>query len=477
MKSKEQVKDWGAKTPETGTGSTEPEASVAGVFKHRSSANGYLAFTLIGTFFTGLLLYLEFDMSAVVLFGFTWLVNPVLIITDHIVFDGSSIRRTGLLPILWSRISGKRVRLELHEIELVETQALRALRKGGDVIYRYRTLIAGKEVRLGVASGGAAYRRLVRALFAQLPEDILDTRSVELRDYLVDPKEVQTKARFAKIPSSDVLEPTLWKRSSGVSNSREDRSDMLPLESIEERRQFLRELANELRVAGNLVQALEVFRRALRLSPDDAWLLFEFARCLHSYAGAEKSAKFERRSLAALRLSEKRSENDEKLLSRIGETYFQFGEWRRAKLVFQKTMDFAGSSFRSVRGMAELSLREGKIAHVIHHFAAASRLAETPALKRWTNAEVSYFARLNSDDEYMDMELNRVGLLDSFERYKRTSLRVVVMGLPLILVGMVMDSEPLAQIGWTVCCVALLIWTGMHVSRNLMSSRIPQSTK
>jgi tetratricopeptide (TPR) repeat protein len=218
---------------------------------------------------------------------------------------------------------------------------------------------------------------------------------------------------------------------------------------------------------------LEVFRRALFLNPKDGWLLFEFARCLHSFAGAEKNPKLERKALAALRLAEKRANNDERLLARLGESYFQYGDWQRARKVFQKTLDIAEESFRSVRGMAEVSLREGKIAHVIHHFATANRLAETPALRRWTQTETDYFSRLNSDDEYMDMEVSRVNLLESLERGKRTSLKIALLGLPWIIFGLLLDEKLIVNLGWAVSLVSLLIWVGMIMSRNILSARVP----
>jgi len=211
----------------------------------------------------------------------------------------------------------------------------------------------------------------------------------------------------------------------------------------------------------------------LMITPRNGWLIFEFARCLHSFAGAEKNQKLERKALAALRLAEQRADNDEKLLSRLGESYFQYGDWHRARKAFQKAIDVAEESFRSVRGLAEIALREGKIAHVIHHFAAANRFAETPALRRWTQAETNYFVRLNEDDEYMEMEVSRVSLLDSLERGKKTSLKIALIGLPCIVLGLILEENLIVNIGWAVSCVSLLIWVGMIMSRNILSARIP----
>ncbi len=454
-------------------GETNEGHSIRSRASIRASANGYFSFILVGTFFAGLLLHLQIDLWAIALMVVSWFVTPILLLTDRIAFDGSAMRRTGVVPRLWGLVTGSPVSLRLEEIELVESQALRALKKGGNVYYRYRTLIGGKAVRFSLVSGGESYRSMIEAILPNLPESVLDNRSAELRDYLADPKEVQTKSRFAKIPSATVLENSLQGRTGSIRKRVAQNDDATDTTDISDRLSFLRQLANELRIAGYLIQALEVFRRALRLDPENGWLVFEFARCLHSYAGAEKNPNLERRAIAALRLAEKKAEDDERLLARLGETYFQYGEWQRAKRAFQKTLELAEDSYRSVRGLAELSLREGKIAHVIHNFSAANRLAETPALRRWTSSEAAYFERLNNDDEYMDMEISRVTLLDNLEKYKKSALRITMVGLPCIIAGMVTDETLLANLGWSVSCVALLVWGAIVVGRNLLSSRLP----
>lgn len=470
-KSRSSRPDAPAPVADNGKPTKEPSVNRE-LVRHRASPHSYLSFVLVGTFFTGLALHLGSDLLAGILFATSWFAVPLFAFYDRFEFDGSTLRRTGLVPKAWSAITASPSAIRLEDIELVETQALRALRRGGDVYYRYRTLIVGEDVRFNVVSGSDSYRQLINSLFSVVPEEILDNRSVELRDYYLDPKEVQTKVRFAKIPSAAVLEPSIRSRASASGTARRHEEPVDP-DEIAERAGYLRQLANELRVNGYLVQALEVFRRALRLRPHDGWLLFEFARCLHSYAGAEKSRGLERKAMAALRLAERKAGTDEKLLSRLGESYFQYGDWQRAKRTFERTIDFAGDSYRSVRGMAELALREGKIAHVIHHFASANRMAEIPALRRWTSSEAAYFDRLNSDEDYMDMEISRVNLLDSLERSKKTALRITVLGLPLIICGMIMEASLLANFGWAISGVSLVVWIGIVISRNMFSSRLP----
>jgi hypothetical protein len=160
-------------------------------------------------------------------------------------------------------------------------------------------------------------------------------------------------------------------------------------------------------------------------------------------------------------------------LTRLGESYYQAGELSRSSSVFQKAISTVGDNFRSARGLAEVALREGKIAHVIHHFWAANRVVETPALRRWSSSEATYFARLNDDDEYMELEISRVNLLEKLEKARHFSLRLAMLGFPFIIVGVASETYVLADVGWAISLGALISWIAMLLSRGLLSSRIP----
>lgn len=462
-----------AKTADAAASETSAADSYDQSVSIRVSPNGYFTVLFLATFFSAFLIYLEIDWAAISLFAAAWVLLPVLLWSDRIIFDGKRLIRVGVLPRVWSRLNNSRSRLKITDIEQVETQALRALKRGGSVFYRYRTSVEGKGLRFAFASGGEDYRRMVGRLFPVLSENALDNRSIELRDYLAEPKEILMKAKFERIPSADVLEDSIKKFQTGGKSSRTKCREREIGDSEQEKADYLRRLANELRLSGYLLQALEAFRRALVLKPRDAWLIFEFARCLYSLAGAERNRKMERKALAALRLAEKRAAGDGELLARLGESYFQYGDWRRAQKAFQKALDKTEENFRSVRGLAEVALRDGKIAHVIHHFSNANRLAKTPALRRWTQNESEYFSRLNTDEEYMEMEISRVRLLENLERSKKTALKISFLGFPVILLGLTLFDNLIANIGWAVSSVALLIWIGLIVSQNLLSSRIP----
>ena len=448
--------------------SVETHESAAEPISVRVSPHAYFTALFLGTFFSALAFYLELDTVGMILFVGSWVLLPFFALNDRVSFDGKRLERTGLIPRAWSWLNSSRRRLKISDVEQVETTSIRAIKRGGVVYYRYRTVVRGKGISISFASGGDEYRQMIHAILPGLDNALLDTRSIELRDHLADTKEILMKAEFSRIPSADMLE-SYFRRAL----SKKDRFKHVASIEEDEKADDLRVLANELRVSGHLARSLEAFRRAIVLKPRDGWLLFEFARCLHAFAGVSRQPHVERRALAALRLSEKRANEDADLLTRLGEWYFSLGEYKRASDVFGMVRDRVGENFRAARGLAEIALREGKIAHVIHHFSAANRAAETPALRRWSREETDYFARLNSDEEYMEMEISRVNMLETVETSKRTTLRIAFFAFPLVAVGVLFDDSLIADIGWGVSTVSLLIWTGLILSSRMLSRRIP----
>ena len=448
--------------------STSAAVEPADPITIRVSPHSYFTALFIGTFLSALFFYLELDIAGFAAFGIAWIALPFLALRDRITFDGRSLQRIGSLPRLWSWFNGSRRRLKITDIEQVETQSIRAIKRGGTVHYRYRTILRGKGLSIAIASGGEDFRRMIKGILPKLEKNALDVRSLELREFLSDPKEILMKAEFSRIPSADALENSI---SDLLKQKRKQRNPIAL--GDDEKAEDLRVLGNELRVSGYLPQALEAFRRALTIRGADGRLLFEFARCLHALAAVKRDPRLERKALAALRLSERHVADDGDLLSRLGEYYFSLGESRRAEMIFQRVFDHVGENFRAARGLAEMSLRDGKIAHVIHQFSTANRLAETPSLRRWARDEADYFSSLNSDEEYMEIEIGRVNLLDTLERSKRTTLNIAFLSFPLIVVGLFFEDTLVANIGWAASTVSLMIWTGLIISSRMLSHRIP----
>ncbi len=447
------------------------EASAPAVFcQVRVSPTSYLSAIILFTFLGGFLFYLELENVGIVIIALTWLTLPAFAFFDRIVFDGETLRRTGLIPRLWNSISSESDSLKLDDVEQVETHTLRAARHGSSVFYRYRTQVRGNGFSFVFASGGEAYRSLAQRLFYWLDEDKLDLRSIELRDYLIENRALNEKVANLRLPSEDSLE-SFRSKSNRETNLR--RKKFTPGDTEMKNAESLRRVANELRLKGSLLQSLEAFRRALLLTPNNAWLLYEFARCLHSYSSAERNDKLLRRAHAALRLAENRANRDSELLSRIGESYFQFGDMNKARKAFFRALEIGGENFRAARGLAEVALREGKLGHVVHHFSTAIRNAKDSALKNWAQEEANYFLLLNNDEDYMEAEMTRINWLEGTRTGKSMMVRLAIGGVLTIAIGSFLD-ETIATLGWSATTISLGLWFGLNTFNKILSVRCPK---
>ncbi|HMJ09714.1 MAG TPA: hypothetical protein VK468_11955 [Pyrinomonadaceae bacterium] len=440
----------------------------------RSGAGGYVAAALAVMFLAALVSHIGYAVAAVAVCVSAWITVAVLAFRDRVVADGRFITRTGLMPRFASLFTGRRLRLRLCQIEQVETMAVQRFKRGGSVFYAYRTTLRGRNAAFTVPSNRGGYGRMINAIFPKLADDVLDNRSIELRDHFTERQLVRRRAAASGIPRGDVLEGTF--RSKRPVRERRSESMAVPIEPDPDKAAGLRKLANELRVAGFLVQSLETFRRAILLQPQNGWLLFEFGRCMLSFAASERDNALERRAFAIMRLAEQRAGADADLLSRLGESYFHAGNWRRAAIVFRRSVETVGVTFRAVRGQAEIALREGKFAHVIHNFSTAQSLTEMPALKRWANTEIEYFSRLNADEEYMELEISRLNLIDTLQRLSASTLKIAVAGLFVILGGTIIEEPTAADLGWAISTISLIVWIGAKTFCGILSSRIPIDT-
>ena len=438
----------------------------------RAPRGGYFSTFAVTLFFAAYAYYLEYHIAAIVVATAALIIIPPIAFTDRINFDGKRIYRSGIGSFIWNVIDRSIRRLKIKDIESIDTYPLRSLRRGSSVRYRYKTTIRGRGLEFSFVSGSKDYREMVAQVFSRVPENVLDTSSIELRDYLADPETTNQKVALSFIPSAQVLEDSYGTFPDG-GKAWSRRLHKTFAAEIPGKKSDLHSLGNELRVAGRLLQSYEAFRRALLIAPHDGQLLLDFGRCLQSISIAQKSERLHRRSVAALYLAQRRAGDNPDLLTRLGEAYFQADEWRRAENVFKRVADGVGDKFRALRGLADIALREGKIAHVIHHFSSANQVAATAALRRWSRTEADYFSRLNEDDEYMDLEIGRVNLLETLEGSAITSLKIAALSIPFIVVGWLFGNKVVSDIGWAVTAVALLIWSGLTVGQRLFRSRIP----
>lgn len=443
----------------------------------RVSPGAYLATACALTFIAILLLRAELDLEALLTIGCAWLVTPLLAYTDRISFDGHRLTRRGIVPFIRQIIRRRSVVLQADDIERIETSAVRTLRRGGRVRYRYRSEVAGRGVSFVFASGGESYRRMVRVLFPLLSDEKLDARSSELRDYLASPQTLSLTLNYLRLASADVLDNATEDFQNGArKNVRSQRAIKELRRSTDfERGRLLRRAANELRAAGRLREAAEAFRRALLVTPRDGWLVYEFARFLRSQASAVSDARLLARARAGLRLAARRGGDNALLLTRIGESFFEFGDFEPAMRLFRRALELNPQAFRAEIGLAELALRNGKLAHVIHHYNAASRIAPDDSLARFARREAEYYTRLNEDDDYLATELRRISWLQHLHQARRIATRLSIAGLILGLTGPAIDPS-LESVGWSLASSAVIAWIGVASFSRFLTHRSKAQT-
>jgi tetratricopeptide (TPR) repeat protein len=433
----------------------------------RVSPGSYLGVASIMTFASVLLLRAENDTGALIALVIAWLVIPALALSDRIVFDGRSLTRRGLIPFLFRLITGRFQELSLGDVERVETNAVRTLRRGGSVRYRYRTQVAGKGLSLVFASGGKSYRRMVRSLFPLIPEAKVDSRTRELRDYLCEPNSFARDIETLGLASPAVLDNAM----ADVKNRLANR--LPPHEQSAhdlERARHLRQLANQLRVWGRLSEARESFRRALIFLPHDGWLIYEFGRLLRSQASALSDARLLSRARAALRLSFLRAGEDANLIALIGESQIECGDVERAERTLRRALSIDSENFRARIDLADIALRNGKLAHVIHQYRDAAYVAPDKALTLYARREGDYYARLIDDEDYLSAELRRIDWLQNSVRVRRVAARVTNASILIALVGPYVHST-VSGLGWSFASCSLFAWLGAYSLGKVLADR------
>jgi tetratricopeptide (TPR) repeat protein len=441
----------------------------------RAAANTYVAALFFLGFLVGFVNFLGFPVTALILLVAVWIFLPLLFWFDRVEFDGKVLVRRGAAAFIYKLLNAP-ARLKIADIEQIETHSVWTVQSGGRVYYRYNTVVAGGDTGFVIASGGKNYRQMVRRLFAVVPEEKLDARSIELRDFLAEPNALEQKIADLKLPSSEVLDETLPRLRRARKRREAATKIVLPAEESEATNKFLelRQAANELRVAGNLSQSLEAFRRALLIQPENGWLIYEFARALHAYAAAARNTDWLRRAAAALRLAARKSARDAQLLARIGESYLQIGSSAESSKMFRRSLELETENFRAECGLAEIGLQDGKIAHVVHHFQSAVAAAKDAATERWAQAEAEYFSLLNADADYLETEIARINWLNNANYGRRICLRLTLVGLPMALVGTFL-SQQLTALGWAISAVAVAGWAILSVVERILDARFPPS--
>jgi predicted Zn-dependent protease len=316
---------------------------------------------------------------------------------------------------------------------------------------------------------------MVRQLFPLVHPDKLDVRTMELRDYLGDPKELNQEVQTLQLASAEVLDGAsldfkLGSRKKQAPTTTENAAATVDYSIDQERAVRMGEVANKLRIAGRLNEAREAFRRAFMVIPGDGRLMFEFARLLRSQAISLSDAKLLSRARAALRLAGLRVANDPVMLAIVGESFLEWGEAPRAHRSFQKVMDLDPANFRAQLGLATLALRDGKLAHVIHQYRDAARSATEKSLIAYARREGDYYARLNDDEDYLSAELRRINWLQHSLRVRRLAARVTNASILAALLVPYFNSAA-AGLCWALATSSLFAWISSLLAIKVLNAR------
>jgi hypothetical protein len=106
--------------------------------------------------------------------------------------------------------------------------------------------------------------------------------------------------------------------------------------------------------------------------------------------------------------------------------------------------------------LAEIALRDGKLAHVAHFYNAAASSADA-ALARMAGREARYYERLMDDDSFLETELRRIRISNQIRWARRLAAMTFFVAW---LVGGIAGrfSSMVEQFGWAMMATSGLIW-------------------
>jgi hypothetical protein len=73
----------------------------------------------------------------------------------------------------------------------------------------------------------------------------------------------------------------------------------------------------------------------------------------------------------------------------------------------------------------------------------------------------------------MEMEFRRLALADKLYSVRGSALRIALISLPWIAIGILLEQEAIANVGWTVSAAAILVWVAVSIARRTLADRIP----
>jgi tetratricopeptide (TPR) repeat protein len=361
---------------------------------------------------------------------------------DRIELDNQSISHKGPLAFLLSLAFATKRRISIADIEAITTETISFSFASGDTRISYHTRITGAGFEVAIRSHRTSYVPFIKELFRIAGTHKLDPRSHELFEYFASGKEVKN---FPLLKNEIEVMP-------------------MPL---------LRRIGNSLRLAGRLSQASSYFRIAYEKEPRNPELLYEMSRFLRSSAQT-KDPRMLQRSDACLRLASRLAREAPDLLERIGEVFFERLDYKRAGDCFRRALEFDASRFRANVGLAEIALRDGKLAHVAHYYNAASASGDA-ALAKLARREAGYYQRLMGDDDFLEAELRRIRAINQIRSARKLSALIFLVAWTVAsLVGRFV--LPVQAYGWALMATSGLVWCACTLALQYFRKRRSQQS-
>jgi tetratricopeptide (TPR) repeat protein len=347
------------------------------------------------------------------------------VLFDRIEFDGSMLRHRGPMAFLL-RLIGLRRELAVTHIEKITTEATSVSMKSGTAKMSYRTRVSGRGVEIVLRSHRSSYLPFIKALFRAVGPHKLDPRSFELYEYF----EADQSIRDTPVLRSEIA------------------AMPAPL---------LRRIANSLRLAGRLAQASSYFRIAYEKEPRNPELLYEMSRFFRSSAQMD-DARLIQRSDACLRLASRLAGEEPDLLERLGEAFYERLDYKRASECFRRALALEPNRFRSNVGLAEIALKDGKLAHVAQYYNAAASGPDM-TLAQMAEREARYYERLASDEEFLESELRRISTSNQIRWVRRAAALTFFLAW-LVAVSAGRFYPQVEHFTWALIAMTAIVWGG-----------------
>ena len=373
-------------------------------------------------------------------FALAYLVLGSGFLSDQIVFDGNKLRRRGLGAWFLSLL-GQSCELELDEIEVISSYAVRAGREG----LRFITVISGEHVNWRIASSATNYQPFIKAFFKAVSPHVLDPLSTELLLYW---REAEPSFKPGSNAASSAYNIERWRRK-----------------------------AIRLSFDGHYEAAAGYFKIAHDSAPHDPQIAYDMGRFLRRRAvaagvvskqGEADLLRAETYFRMAGRLA--REKKNARLLEKVGEAFYEFQQLEPAQKYFELATRLDSVRPRANVGLAGIALQHAQGARAVYAYNQAARGAEAAGVQglvQLATRKAEYCERLMSDDEFLHAEASWEAVLTQLKWARRGALTMFLAAWLLQLATFEIASS-VRGFSREISATALIIWLCALVASHII---------